>query len=69
MKERLEEEEGAATALSAQKRKLEGELMDLKRDLEGLESTLAKSEKEKQVKSLCPNVSKLLEIWHSWKSV
>lgn len=49
-KERLEEEESAATALSAHKRKLEAELMDLKRDLEGLELTLAKSEKEKQVK-------------------
>lgn len=49
-KERLEEEESAATALSTHKRKLEAELMDLKRDLEDLESTLAKSEKEKQVK-------------------
>lgn len=52
-KERLEEEESAATALSAYKRKLEAELMDLKRDLESLESTLAKSEKEKQVKPKC----------------
>lgn len=49
MKERLEEEEGAASSLSASKRKLEGELSDLKRDLEGLETTLAKTEKEKQV--------------------
>lgn len=48
--ERLEEEESAATALSSLKRKLEAELMDLKRDLEDLESTLAKSEKEKLVK-------------------
>lgn len=50
MKERLEEEESTANQLTAQKRKVEAELIDLKRDLEGLESTLAKSEKEKQVR-------------------
>lgn len=49
MRERLEEEESAASSLGANKRKLEAELNDLKRDLEGLETTLAKTEKEKQV--------------------
>lgn len=50
IKERLEEEESTANQITAQKRKVETELIDLKRDLEGLESTLAKSEKEKQVR-------------------
>lgn len=49
MRERLEEEEGTSASLSATKRKLEGELSDLRWDLEGLETTLAKTEKEKQV--------------------
>lgn len=48
-RERLEEEEGTTASLSATKRKLEGELSDLRWDLEGLETTLAKTEKEKQV--------------------
>lgn len=50
MKERLEE--SAANVLSSQKRKEEAELIDLRRDLESLESTLAKSEKKKQVKAI-----------------
>lgn len=50
MKERLEEEESTASQLTAQKRKVETELIDLKRDLEGLESTMAKTEKERQVR-------------------
>lgn len=36
MRERLEEGEGLSASLSANKRKLEGELSDLRQDLEGL---------------------------------
>lgn len=50
MRECLEEGEGTSASLSATKRKLEGELSYLKWDLEGLETTLAKTEKEKQVR-------------------
>lgn len=50
MRERLEEEEGNTASLHGQRRQLEGELNELKRDLESLESTLTKTEKEKQVK-------------------
>lgn len=49
MRERLEEEEGTTASLHAQRRQLEGEMNELKRDLESLETTLAKNEKEKQV--------------------
>lgn len=49
LRERLEEEEGNTASLHGQRRQLEGELTELKRDLESLESTLAKTEKEKQV--------------------
>uniref|UniRef100_A0A2I3HFW6 Myosin motor domain-containing protein n=1 Tax=Nomascus leucogenys TaxID=61853 RepID=A0A2I3HFW6_NOMLE len=49
MPDRLEEEEGTAASFFVPPPQLEGELNDLKRDLqEGLETTLAKTEKEKQ---------------------
>lgn len=59
LRERLEEEEGNTASLHGQRRQLEGELTELKRDLESLESTLARTEKEKQVEGKTTR----LEIW------
>lgn len=48
MTERLEDEEEMNAELTAKKRKLEDECSELKRDIDDLELTLAKAEKEKQ---------------------
>lgn len=45
--ERLEEEEEINAEITAQKRKLEDECSELKRDIDDLELTIAKVEKEK----------------------
>lgn len=45
--ERLEDEEEVNAELTAKKRKLEDECSELKRDIDDLELTLAKVEKEK----------------------
>lgn len=45
--ERLEDEEEINTELTAKKRKLEDECSELKKDIDDLELTLAKVEKEK----------------------
>lgn len=45
--ERLEDEEEVNATLLAKKRKLEDECIELKKDLDDLEITLAKVEKEK----------------------
>lgn len=47
MSERLEDEEDVNAELTAKKRKLEDESSELKRDIDDLELTLAKVEKEK----------------------
>lgn len=47
MTERLEDEEEVNAELTAKKRKLEDECSELKRDIDDLELTLAKVEKEK----------------------
>lgn len=47
MNERLEDEEEMNAELTAKKRKLEDECSELKRDIDDLELTLAKVEKEK----------------------
>lgn len=47
MTERLEDEEEVNAELTAKKRKLEDECTELKRDIDDLELTLAKVEKEK----------------------
>lgn len=47
MTERLEDEEEMNAELTAKKRKLEDECSELKRDIDDLELTLAKVEKEK----------------------
>lgn len=47
MTERLEDEEEVNAELTAKKRKLEDESSELKRDIDDLELTLAKVEKEK----------------------
>lgn len=49
LEERLEEEEGAAAQLAAQRQRLEAECCGLRRDLEELENTLTSVEKDKQV--------------------
>lgn len=45
--ERLEDEEEVNAELTAKKRKLEDECTELKRDIDDLELTLSKMEKEK----------------------
>lgn len=45
--EKLEDEEGINADLAARKRKLEDECSELKKDIDDLELTLAKAEKEK----------------------
>lgn len=45
--ERLEDEEEVTAELTAKKRKLEDECSELKKDIDDLEMTLAKVEKEK----------------------
>lgn len=47
LSERLEDEEEVNAELTAKKRKLEDECSELKRDIDDLELTLAKVEKEK----------------------
>lgn len=47
MTERLEDEEEVNAELTAKKRRLEDECSELKRDIDDLELTLAKVEKEK----------------------
>lgn len=47
MEERLEDEEEVSNDLVSKKRKLEDECSELKRDMDNLELTLAKVEKEK----------------------
>ena len=47
MTERLEDEEEMNAELTAKKRKLEDECSELKKDIDDLELTLAKVEKEK----------------------
>lgn len=47
LSERLEEEEDLNAELTAKKRKLEDECSELKKDIDDLELTLAKVEKEK----------------------
>lgn len=47
MTERLEEEEEMNAELAAKKRKLEDECSELKKDIDDLELSLAKVEKEK----------------------
>lgn len=47
MSERLEDEEDVNAELTAKKRKFEDECSELKRDIDDLELTLAKVEKEK----------------------
>lgn len=47
MTERLEDEEEVTAELTAKKRKLEDECSELKKDIDDLEMTLAKVEKEK----------------------
>lgn len=47
LSERLEDEEEINAELTARKRKLEDECSELKRDIDDLELTLAKIEKEK----------------------
>lgn len=47
LSERLEDEEEINAELTARKRKLEDECSELKRDIDDLELTLAKVEKEK----------------------
>lgn len=47
MTERLEDEEDVSAELTAKKRKLEDERSELKKDVDDLELTLAKVEKEK----------------------
>lgn len=48
LSERLEEEEEVNADLAARRRKLEDECTELKKDIDDLELTLAKAEKEKQ---------------------
>lgn len=47
MSERLEDEEEATARLTAKRRELEDECCELKKDIDDLEVTLAKVEKEK----------------------
>lgn len=47
MTERLEDEEEVTAELTTKKRKLEDECSELKKDIDDLEMTLAKVEKEK----------------------
>lgn len=56
LSERLEDEEEVNAELTARKRKLEEECSELKKDIDDLELTLAKVEKEKHAtenKVLC----------------
>lgn len=48
LSERLEDEEEVNADLAARRRKLEDECTELKKDIDDLELTLAKAEKEKQ---------------------
>lgn len=48
LNERLEDEEEVNADLAARRRKLEDECTELKKDIDDLELTLAKAEKEKQ---------------------
>lgn len=48
LSERLEEEEEVNADLAARRRKLEDECTELKKDIDDLELTLAKAEREKQ---------------------
>lgn len=48
LSERLEDEEEVNAELAARRRKLEDECTELKKDIDDLELTLAKAEKEKQ---------------------
>lgn len=47
MQERLEDEEEVSATLTSKKRQLEDEVMSLKKDVDDLEITLAKVEKER----------------------
>lgn len=47
MQERLEDEEEMSSTLTSKKRQLEDEVLSLKRDVDDLEMTLAKVEKER----------------------
>lgn len=47
MQERLEDEEEVSAKLTTKKRQLEDEVVSLKRDVDDLEMTLAKVEKER----------------------
>lgn len=47
MQERLEDEEEVSAKLTSKKRQLEDEVVSLKRDVDDLEMTLAKVEKER----------------------
>uniref|UniRef100_A0A673GRP8 Slow myosin heavy chain 2 n=1 Tax=Sinocyclocheilus rhinocerous TaxID=307959 RepID=A0A673GRP8_9TELE len=62
MTERLEDEEEMNAELTAKKRKLEDECSELKKDIDDLELTLAKVEKEKHVKNLTEEMAALDEI-------
>ena len=60
--ERLEDEEEINAELTAKKRKLEDECSELKKDIDDLELTLAKVEKEKHAtenKVLCLTIDSL----------
>lgn len=47
MQERLEDEEEVSAKLTSKKRQLEDEVVSLKRDVDDLEMTLAKVEKDR----------------------
>lgn len=47
MQERLEDEEEISTKLTSKKRQLDDEVLSLKRDVDDLEMTLAKVEKDR----------------------
>ena len=66
MTERLEDEEEMNSDMTAKKRKLEDECSELKKDIDDLELTLAKVEKEKHAteNKVCFPVSEC--VWTVW---
>lgn len=67
MTERLEDEEEVNAELTAKKRKLEDECAELKRDIDDVELTLAKVEKEKHAveNKVSPKPS---AAWSCWRT-
>lgn len=63
--ERLEDEEEVNATLLAKKRKLEDECIELKKDLDDLEITLAKVEKEKHATENKVRYGRYILVWEN----